>query len=312
MSQSFVLRSATLSLTMLLFGCGGAPPLPPGATPTPPAVEQGAFRLLIYSRTDGFRHASIGAGIAAVQNLGDANNFAVDATEDPEQFNPETLSQYEVVLFLNTTLNVLNDTQQEAFEGYIRNGGNFVGVHSAADTEHDWPFYGELVGAYFLTHPLVNQPGSLEIEDRLHPSVLHLPNPWDVPLEEFYSFSSNPRGQVRVLMNIDEASYLRQPNTSCDPRNPDFPQGVDGNMGDHPMAWCHDKFAGRAWYTALGHEAYLYSQPDYQRHLLGGILTAARRISASCAVNNTPNRPAYLPPELEPCQNLILPGGLTP
>ncbi len=272
------------------------------AAPVSPPAGAGPFKLLIYSRTAGFRHASIEVGIAAVQELGEANGFEVTATEDPAQFNLDTLGQYKVVLFLNTTLDVLGPQEEAAFEQYIRGGGSFVGVHSAADTEHEWPFYGELVGAYFQAHPVLNQPGTLRIEDPDHPSTAHLPQPWRVPLEEFYSFGTNPRGSVRVLLNIDEGSYLQKPNTSCDPRGPTFPEGFSGVMGDHPVSWCHDKFAGRAWYTALGHEAYLYSLPDFREHLLNGIFTAARRVEANCAINPKPaDVPDYVAPEQSSC-----------
>jgi len=276
--------------------------------PTTPIVLTGPFKVLVYSRTDGFRHASIEVGIQAIQSLGAANDFTVDATEDPSQFTTANLAQYEVVIFLNTTLNVLDANQEAAFESYIRGGGNFVGVHSAADTEHDWPFYGQLVGAYFLAHPVANQPGELIIEDPDHPSVSHLPNPWALSLEEFYSFQTNPRDNVRVLARIDESSYLQEPNTSCDPSGPTFPNGYSGVMGDHPMSWCHDSLGGRAWYTALGHEAYLYQQDDYRQHLLNGILTAAKRVAARCEVLPAPaNLPARQTAELIPCQDQLTP-----
>lgn len=270
--------------------------------------EAESFRVLVFSRTAGFRHASIEAGVFTVQQLGEENGFEVDATEDHTLINNENLANYDVLMFLNTTLDVLEPEQEQAFEAFIRGGGNFVGVHSAADTEHDWPFYGEVVGAYFQSHPVLNQPGNLRVEDESHPSVAHLDNPYQVPVEEFYSFKSNPRGSVRVLLSIDEGSYMQEPNTSCDPSGPTFPQGYDGKMGDHPMSWCHDKFAGRVWYTALGHEVYLYFTPEYQQHLLNGILTAAKRIPASCAVNPKPAEvPEYVEPELIACEQQLLP-----
>lgn len=267
-----------------------------------------SFSVLVFSRTAGFRHASIEAGVLTVQQLGADNGFTVDATEDHTLINSENLANYDVLMFLNTTLDVLEPEQEQAFEQYIRGGGNFVGVHSAADTEHEWPFYGEVVGAYFLAHPVLNQPGSLRVEDETHPAVAHFDNPYQVPFEEFYSFKTNPRGSVRVLLSIDESSYMQEPNTSCDPSGATFPEGYTGTMGDHPISWCHDKFAGRVWYTALGHEIYLYFTPEYQQHLLNGILTAAGRIPASCAVNPKPaEAPDYIAPELIPCQEQVLP-----
>ncbi|MBR9814972.1 ThuA domain-containing protein [bacterium] len=298
------LALALLSATTLL-GCGSSS-APQGGEPVA-GTPDGPLRVLVFSRTAGFRHASIEAGILAVQTLGQDNGFEVDATEDPEQFTADNLANYTAVIWLNTTLDVLNDVQQQAFEAYVRGGGGYVGVHAAADTEHDWPFYGELVGAQFLTHPLLNQPGTLRLEDDEHPSTAHLPSPWQLPLEEYYTFGSTPRGEVRVLLNIDESSYMQEPNISCDPSGPTFPQGYNGRMGDHPMAWCHDKFAGRAWYTALGHEIYLYQDTDFLDHLLGGILTVLRVLPANCAVDDPAGLPAYEPPMLEGCQGQIIP-----
>jgi uncharacterized protein len=241
--------------------------------------------VLVYTRTGDFRHLSIPAGIAAIEELGDEYGFGVEATEDPAAFTDENLARFGAVVFLNTTGNVVEDDGKVAFERYVRSGGAWVGVHSAADTEYDWPFYGELLGgAYFHSHP-VQQPGVLEIEDHDHPSTAHLPERWLLPFEEFYSFVANPRGRVRVLMTIDESTYLQDPNTSHIPRGPELPEGESGVMGDdHPMSWCHDVDDGRAWYTALGHEPYLYSVPEYREHLAKGILSAARRIEADCTV----------------------------
>lgn len=278
------------------------------AAVTAPEVRTGPFKLLLFTHTNGFRHPSIPVGIQAVQALGNANNFTVDATEDPTLFTTANLANYEVVMFMNTTADVLDAGQEAAFEAYIRGGGNFVGVHSAADTEHGWPFYGELVGAYFLTHPVANQPGTLIIEDTQHPSTDHVGNEWQIQLEEFYTFKNNPRDNVRVLTRIDEQSYNQAPNISCDPSGPTFPNGYSGEMGDHPMTWCHDKFAGRAWYTALGHEVALYQQADFQQHLLNGILTASRRVAARCDVLPPPaNLPPRKPAVLEDCQGQVSP-----
>lgn len=297
--------AAACLLMLLLTGCGtdGA------SDEADSAVESGPFRLLVYSRTEGFRHASIPSGIRAIEALGAENDFMVDATEDPARFSSDGLAPYDVIVFLNTTLNVLPEpAQRAALRDFVLDGGGFVGVHSAADSLYDWPFYESLVGAYFLAHPLLNQPGTVEVEDDTHPSTAHLPAPWTLPLEEYYSFASNPRGDVRVLLRIDESSYQQEPNTSCDPRGETFPEGFSGVMGDHPMSWCHDTFAGRAWYTALGHSAYLYDLPEFRAHLLGGILTAARRVPANCSINAKPaDVPDYQPPQPETCSNQLLP-----
>ncbi len=267
-------------VTALLLGIA----VPAGAMPAGARAgsDAGPFRVLVYSRTTGFRHYSIEAGKLMIEQLGRDNGFAVETTEDPKAFTPDNLARFAAVVFLSTTGDVLDASQQDAFERYVRRGGGWVGIHSAADTEYDWPFYGELLaGAWFKNHPL-EQSGTIVNEAPDEPSAAHLPERWDLPLEEFYAFRANPRGRARVLLSIDESTYEQDPNTSNLPDSPTFPGGETGTMGDHPMSWCHDVGHGRAWYTALGHEAYLYELDDFRRHVLGGILTAARRVEADC------------------------------
>lgn len=219
--------------------------------------QTGPDRILVFSRTTGYRHVSIEPGIAALQNLGAANHFAVDATEAAGQFTTANLSRYKAVVFLSTSGDVLDNDQQAAFMTYIRNGGGFVGIHAAADTEHGWPWYGGLVGAYFAGHPPPAQ-ARIRVENRNHPSTGTLPDPWN-RFDEWYDFQQNPRNQgVTVLLTLDESSYS------------------GGQMGDdHPIAWYHEYDGGRAWYTAGGHTDESFSEPAFLEHLLGGILYAA-------------------------------------
>ena len=226
------------------------------------AVDE--FDVLVFSKTEGFRHGSIQTGIETIEQIGFANGFHVVATEDASTFSDDGLAEYEAVVFLNTTGNVLNDAQQNAFEGYINSGGGYVGVHSAADTEYGWSWYGELVGAYFRTHP-AQQPGTIHFEDRVHPATAGLPERWTVN-EEWYDYRTNPRGQVHVLATLDESTY------------------DGGIMGyDHPIAWSHEYDGGRAFYTGLGHSRDIYATAEMQEHLLGGILYAAGQAEAEPA-----------------------------
>jgi type 1 glutamine amidotransferase len=220
------------------------------------AYADDGFALLVFSRTAGFRHDSIPAGIAAIRALGAKHRFEVDATEAAESFSDAGLAKYRVVVFLNTTGSVLAADQRAALERFIRHGGGFVGIHSAADTEYDWPWYGKLVGAYFRSHPAI-QPATLRIVDISHESTRPLPQQW-TRTDEWYNFRATPGADVRVLMRIDERSYS------------------GGTMGDdHPMVWCHAYDGGRAWYTALGHTIESYSDPLFLGHLWGGIAWAA-------------------------------------
>lgn len=215
------------------------------------------FKMLVFSKTAGFRHDSIPAGIEAMKKLGAENGFGVDATEDAGQFTVAVLKNYKVVMFLNTTMNVLEAEQEKVFEQYIGAGNGWVGVHSASDTEYDWPFYAKLVGAHFAGHPH-NQKAKLDVVDKKHPSTAHLPDVWE-RFDEWYNFRKAPEG-VNVLIKIDEKSY----------------QAGDKAMGDnHPMSWYHEVAGGRAFYTAGGHTKESYSEPDFMKHVLGGILYAA-------------------------------------
>lgn len=221
------------------------------------------FRVLVFTKTAGFRHDSIPAASAAVQGLGAQHCFEVVATEDAGALTAPNLATFDAVVFLLTTGDVLDSTQEAAFEAWHRAGGGWVGVHSAADTEYGWPYYQTLVAAHFLSHP-EQQPATIHVEDPLDPSTAHLPNPW-VRFDEWYSYHQNPRPFVHVLLTLDESTYS------------------GGQMGpDHPIAWRHEVDAGRAWYTGLGHTAASYTEPEFVRHLLGGILWAARAGDCAC------------------------------
>jgi type 1 glutamine amidotransferase len=214
-------------------------------------------RVLVFSRTKGFRHGSIPSGIAALTELGAAHRFAVESTEDPARFTDAALRPYSAVVFLNTTGDALDSAQQAAFERYIKRGGGYVGVHSASDTEYDWPWYGRLVGAYFKRHPAV-QEAKVNVVKRDHVSTRCLPPVW-TRTDEWYDFREVPKG-VTVLMTLDETSYK------------------GGTMGaSHPVAWYHTFDGGRAFYTELGHTNESYSDPAYRSHLVGGIIWAATR-----------------------------------
>lgn len=242
------------------------------------AAAPRGFSVLVFSRTTGFRHASIETGVETIRQLGAEHGFTVHATEDPAIFASPLLDRFATVVFLNTTGTVLDtEEQRRGLRRHVRRGGGWVGVHSAADTEYDWPFYADLVAAHFKCHP-VQQAASFDREGGTHPATAHLPERFPV-FDEFYSFRTNPRPDVQVLLTIDESTYLADPNTSNIPFQadgtfvPGFYPGETGYMGDHPMSWCHANLGGQVFYTALGHEAYLYFTDWFRRHLLGGILS---------------------------------------
>src|SRR5262245_13465996 len=222
------------------------------------------FSVLVFSKTAGFRHDSITNGLAAIRTMGTNNDFAVDASEDSAVFTDTNLAQYKAVIFLSTTGDILDANQQAAFERYIEAGGGFVGIHAAADTEYTWPWYGGLIGAWFLSHPAGTPTATIKVADQINPSTVALPKRW-VRTDEWYNFQTNPRGAVHVLATLDETTY------------------AGGTMGfDHPIAWCQEYDGGRAWYTAGGHTPASFSEPLFLAHLLGGIQFAAGEIPADC------------------------------
>src|SRR5216683_1898783 len=148
-------------------------------------------RLLVFSKTGAFRHASIKDGKIALQKLATEHNFAIDFSEDSTVFSDANLSQYNAVVFLLTTGNILDDDQKAAFERYIRAGGGYAGIHSASDTEYNWSWYGQLVGAYFHSHPSITQ-AAINVVDNKHPSTAMLSERW-VRTDEWYNFRTNLR-----------------------------------------------------------------------------------------------------------------------
>jgi type 1 glutamine amidotransferase len=208
-------------------------------------------RILVFSKTAGYRHASIPVGVAALRKLCQENDMLLDSTENADDFNDQNLCRYAAIVFLSTTGDILNPEQEIAFERYIQAGGGFVGIHAATDTEYGWGWYGELVGAYFKDHPAI-QEATIHVKTHDHPATQHLDDTWK-RTDEWYNFRDlNPA--VHVLLTLDESSY----------------QG--GAMGaNHPVSWHHDYDGGRAFYTALGHTEASFGEPDFLNHVLGGL-----------------------------------------
>lgn len=208
------------------------------------------MKVLVYTYTTEYRHASIPSGIAAFRELGEQHGFTVTATENPALIRD--LDRFGTVIFLSTSGDVLDPAGREALLGYVEAGGGFLGVHSAACTEYGWPHYGDLLGARFAGHPDF-QRAEIDVRSRSHPAMAHLPERW-VRDDEWYDFRSAPRPEVTILASVDERTY------------------DGGGMGaDHPVVWCREVGAGRSFYTALGHAAEAYADPDFRAHLLGAL-----------------------------------------
>ncbi|WP_147677087.1 ThuA domain-containing protein [Algibacter pacificus] len=215
-------------------------------------TSNAADNVLVFSKTAGFRHKSIEVGVKTIQALGLKHNFNVTHSEDAQIFLSKKLKRYDLIIFLNTTGDILNSEEEAAFKKYINKGGSFLGVHAATDTEFEWEWYGKLVGAYFINHPKQTQ-ATINVVDKNHKSTQHLSNTW-MHFDEWYNFKSIS-GDIQVLLALDESSYK------------------GGKNGDfHPIAWYQEFDGGRMFYTGMGHTIESYSDPKFQQHLLGGIL----------------------------------------
>ena len=246
-------HGCVVALVLTIAGCSGesgkqtpaAEVLP--TTAAAPVATPG--RILVFTRTTGFRHDSIPTAVALLRSLAAESGLQVEHSEDASLFRDDNLRRYRAVVFASTTGNILDPAQRAALQGFIRNGGGYLGVHAAADTEYSSPWYGELIVARFASHP----PGLQTTHVRFEGDGSDDAAPWRVT-DELYNYDRNPRAHAHVIATVDEADY------------------DGGTMGaDHPIAWCHDRYGGRSWYTGLGHDSALYTDATYRRHLLRGL-----------------------------------------
>lgn len=202
--------------------------------------------VLIFTKTNGFRHASIETGVAALSEIASENHWAVTHSEDSLIFTPERLRDTDLVIFLNTTGDVFGEAQEEAFKDYIETGGRFFGIHAASDTEYDWPWYGDFIGGYFVSHPKIQQARINKKTD--HVTVEAFPKTFE-RTDEWYNFK-NLNSDVTVTLTLDESSYEGGKN------------GVY-----HPHAWHQQVGEGMMYYTGGGHTKESYSEPGFRQHL---------------------------------------------
>ena len=203
-------------------------------------------------------------------------NYSLNVPSDAQKITESRLMEFEAVIFLSTTEDIFDDTEQAAFEKYIQSGKGFVGIHAASDTEYQWEWYTKLVGRMFHIHP-EQQTANLEIIDHNFPGLEHFPNTllWT---DEWYDFGKEKVDDLNYLVTVDENSF--NPAVTWKNRDPN----ENGNMVDrtskgmgafHPISWYHEFDGGRSFYTALGHIEKVYENPWFLAHLYGGIYYAA-------------------------------------
>jgi len=213
-----------------------------------------SFSILVITETEGWVHESIGSGLNLIEDIGNKNNFNVYYSDDSSVITNDNLKNFNSIIFLNTTGNILSNKEQNVMEEFIRSGRGFLGVHSAADTEYDWDWYGNLVGAYFRSHPDVMSAKILTVENKI---TDHLDSEWRIE-DEWYNFNYTNEN-IKILLNLDESSYEGGDH-------PDY----------HPITWYHEYDGGRSFYTGLGHTNEVYKDNRFIKLLEKGILYVSK------------------------------------
>lgn len=226
---------------------------------------QPQFRAFLFTKTAGWHHQSINEGVDGIREIAQRHQFEVDWQEDAGHINSQYLEQFDVIIFLHTTGDILNEEQQAAMEHFIRSGKGFVGIHAASDTEYDWEWYTRLVGRMFEIHP-ANQTTRVTVLDPNFPGMEHMPVSY-LWTDELYEFGEEKVEGLNYLMSIDESYYNVQP--------PWGDKKTKGMGVFHPVAWYHEFDGGRSFYTAFGHMPETFSDSMFLEHLFGGIYWAA-------------------------------------
>lgn len=228
------------------------------------AGEKEPLRLLVFSKTMGYRHESISSGIKMLYDQSREQAWIITATEDAGLLQDDILRNIDVAVFLNPSGDALDTEQQAALERFIRSGKGFVGIHSSADFEYDWPWYGNLNGAHFSMHPPA-QVATVILEDTSHPAMKPFKGMKSFTvLDEWYSFRTNPRDRVNVLATLDESTILKSNND-------------DWKMGYHPIVWWQEYEGSRSFYTGFGHAHESFANPVIREHITEAINWAGYR-----------------------------------
>jgi cytochrome c len=282
-----------------------------------PVKAQVKPRVLVFTKTLGYHHASIAPAIKAMVKLGQENNFIVDTTTDVTKFEESNLKRYAALVFISISgiigsegygLNgygtgrygtggyIFNAAQRADLQRYIEAGGGFVGIHEAVDAMYDWHWYGRMIGANFAFHPAA-QTATYDVIDKNFIATKGLPDKWIRVDEPYYPKLMNK--DIHVLISLEESTVL----------NNKYQPSTFQKMGDlHPISWYHDFDGGRAFYTALGHTDESYSDPLFLGHVLGGIKYA---IGKNAPLNYAKAKIPRAPAEDRFTKNMLVSGTFT-
>ena len=223
-----------------------------------PAAAADEPRVLLFSHSTGYRHASIEPGVAAIKVLGAREGMEIVASEDPNVFSAKGLADFDAIIFLSTSTDSkkpesewFQGTRREALQSFVRGGGGIVGIHAASDSHYHWPWYVRMIGGHFARHPAGTPEGELKVTDAGHPATKGIAARTRRVDEWYYFEDYNP--EAKLLVTLDPASIGEK----------------DANP--NPISWAHEYEGGRVFYTAMGHTAESFSDPYFLKHLTGGL-----------------------------------------
>lgn len=251
-----------------------------------PAEPKAKRKVLIFSRTTGFRHSSIPVGVKAITMMGDKTGaYLAYATEDESIFAPEKLNTFDAVLMLNTT--GPNDNKYEpllpkfdkqdpdseakarqreevlkkSLLDFVSQGKGLMGIHAATDTYKAWKEYNKMMGGAFAGHPW-------NAKDKVTVKVLQPSHPlcsmfketdFDI-VDEIYQF------RLDTALPSDRLFLL-----SLDTEKMDTSRGNRKQAGPYPISWVSTYGKGRTFYCSLGHNEHIYWNPTILQHYLAGL-----------------------------------------
>ena len=237
-----------------------------------PARGQNQFGVLVLAVPEKWHRDCLPVARQSFEEMARRHQFGLTWADAAGALEGD-LRKYAVIVFLNTPSEALNDAQRRSFEAYVHAGGGFVGVHMAAATKREWPWYERLLGRSFRIHPYI-QTAILHVTDRNFPATMAVPDRW-VWTDEWYEFDDALVPDLHVVLTVDETTY--------DPTKIWPGQQAAGMGAFHPIAWYHLFEGGRSFVTALGHLPEAYLNPTFLDHLYGGIYWAATGRGVSTA-----------------------------
>ncbi len=227
--------------------------------------KAGKLRLLYVTQSLGFRHQSLHKSEEIMEQLGNKHGFDVTLTQMAElKLTTAGIKNYDVIVFYTTGEIPLSDEQKTLLTNWIKAGGFFMGLHSAADTFYKWPVYGEMLNGWFDGHPWTQETEvTVRADDRSHPISRHLPESMTFK-EEIYQLKEFDPAKVRVLVSLDTTKT----NMTL--------KGIKAKQ--FPLVYYRDYGRGKVVYNAFGHRPDIWTSEWYQTMLVNSIMWGTGRM----------------------------------